>query len=95
MQRSSGTALGGSNNARELIAFSKNAANDGTSVWIVQGRTHKLSLMKSRVKGIPQLNSNDVYMVLSMRHNVSILGDRPYTNLRASFWVGSRALNHQ
>ena len=64
-------------------------------MWIVQGRQHKLSQMKSRVKGIPQLNSNDVYLVLSLRHNVSILGDRPFAMLKASFWVGSRALAHQ
>ena len=81
-------------NARELIAFSNTPANDGTSVWIVQGRAHKLSMMKSKIKGIPQLNSNDVYMVLLMRHNVSILGDKPHTVLKAYFWIGSKALNH-
>ena len=51
--------------------------------------------MKSKLKGIPKLNSNDVYLVLKQTHNCSVLGDRGYTELKASFWVGARALNHQ
>ena len=61
--------------ARELTAFCKNADNDGCSVWIIQGSRLTISLMKSRIKGIPKLNSNDVYLVISQRHRVSILGD--------------------
>ena len=49
---------------RELVAFTKSAQNDGVSVWVSQGRHHALTLMKTKPKGIPKLNSNEVYLML-------------------------------
>lgn len=50
--------------AQELITFSKNKDNDGVSVWISVGRQNVFQLMKTKPKGFPKFNSNDVYMVL-------------------------------
>ena len=77
-----------------MIAFCTNATNDGLSVWVAQGR-QGITYLRSKPKGIPQLNSNDVYLVLEQKHNHSVLNDRPYTFFKAHFWIGSHSKNHQ
>ena len=61
------------------------------SVWLVE---KSISHMKSKPKGIPKLNSNDVYLVLDQLHNCSVMGDRSYTYFKAYFWIGARSFNH-
>ena len=81
--------------SRELLEYACNPSKDGVSVWVAQGRRHQLSWVSTKPKGIPKLNSNDVYLILEQNHHCSVLGDRPFTIYKAFFWIGSRTLQHQ
>ena len=80
--------------ANEMLSYCKNTMNDGVSVWTATGR-NQMSCIKSKPKGIPQFNSNDVYLVLEQKHGHSVLGDKPYTYFKAYFWVGAKATNRE
>jgi hypothetical protein len=57
-----------------LFDFLKDPANDGTSVWVFQGKKY-LTYLASHLKSIPKLNCNYTYAVISLRHGIQILGD--------------------
>ena len=80
---------------REFVSFGTSANNDGLSIWVSQGRQHNMSLMRSKPKGIPKFNCHSVYLVLEQKHDLSILGDKPFTVFKAYFWIGSRSKNHR
>jgi hypothetical protein len=77
------------NGGTNLFDYCKDAANDGTSVWVFQGKKH-LTYLASRLKSIPKFNTNYTYCVINCRHNVSILGDQPFKSLKVFFWIGAR-----
>lgn len=52
-----------------LFDFLKDPANDGTTVWVFQGKKN-LTYLASHLKSIPKLNSNYAYAVISLRHGV-------------------------
>ena len=75
-----------------LFDFCRKSSNDGTSVWVFQGKKH-LTYVASRLQSIPKFNANYTYCVISMLHDVKILGDAPYNSLKVFFWVGANSLD--
>jgi len=77
-----------------MFDFLKDAANDGNSVWVFQGKKY-LTYVASHLKSIPKLNSNYAYAVISLRHGLQVLGDQHYNSIKVYFWVGARCLDYE
>lgn len=60
-------------NGTNLFEYCKDTANDGTSVWVFQGKKH-LTYLASRLRSIPKFNTNYTYVVINCQ-KVSVLGD--------------------
>ena len=43
---------------------------------------------------IPNFNSSLCYCIINCKHDVSVLLDKPYTQLQVFFWVGARATEY-
>jgi hypothetical protein len=80
-------------NGTNLFDYCKDAANDGTSVWVFQGKKH-LTFQAARLKSIPKLNTNYTYCVINSRHNNQILGDQPFNSFKVFFWIGARSIDY-
>ena len=76
-----------------LFDYLKDAAQDGTSIWVYLGKKN-LTLVCSNINSIPKLNSNNVYVVVNSRHGVQVLGDRSYNSTKVYFWIGARNIHY-
>jgi hypothetical protein len=54
-----------------------------------------ISHQATRPRGIPKFNSNYTYVVVDMKHNLSVMGDTPYNRFKVYVWIGSRCGTYQ
>jgi hypothetical protein len=75
-----------SSGAASLISVCTDPRNNGLSIWLIEN--HALTHVCSQPKGIPKFNSNNTYVLVNQRMELSIAGDKPVNQYKIFFWIG-------